>query len=93
MTEHAISARIEGESIAIETIIDDPDYKGLLNTSYIDADAAIRLGQGLVRLGRLARVEAVLSPRYRKESAEGRSLQVKTLPLAVHRDPHAEDQG
>jgi hypothetical protein len=84
MTEQAISARIDGDRIAIDVVVDDPDYRGTANTSYLDAEAAIRLGEGLARLGR-----AVLQ----REAAVVRVLLAapKTMPLAVHRDPHADD--
>ena len=59
MTENSIAARRDGELVAIETVVDDTDFRGVANTSYLDADAAIRFGQGLVALGRQIKARPV----------------------------------
>ena len=95
MTEHAISARIEGERVAIETIVDDPDYKGVLNTTYLDAEAAIRFGKGVIRRGRVALRRKLLGGSATEgmdvSPASAPSIEGKHLPLAVPTDPHTED--
>ncbi len=79
MTGHAIAARLEGELVAIEVIEVGGEYGEVLNTLYIDAGAAIRFGQGLIRLGRASQMGPAADPAFTAIA------EVKT------RDPHAED--
>ncbi len=58
MTEHTMLCRREGTRVAIDTLVEDKDYQGVVNTSYIDPLAAIRVGEALVRMGREILAEA-----------------------------------
>lgn len=52
MTEYVIAARREGSRVAIDTMLLDADYRGILNTSYLDAESAIRFGEAVAAWGR-----------------------------------------
>lgn len=41
-----------GDKAAIASIIDDPDFEGVVNTTLLDAEAAIAIGEALVAIGR-----------------------------------------
>ncbi len=83
MTGFSIAAHREGARVAIETLVDDPDYRGVASTSYLDAEAAIRFGEALVAMGREIKRDGVLLlfPPATKE-----------MPLALPSDPHAGDK-
>lgn len=57
MTEYAIAARQVGSRVAIDTMVKDADYNGVVNTSYLDAEAAIRFGERVAAMGRAALTE------------------------------------
>lgn len=55
MSEYAIAARLAtGNRVAIDTMLKDRDYNGVVNTSFLDAEAAIRFGEAVAAMGRAA---------------------------------------
>jgi hypothetical protein len=61
MTKYAIAASRErlpnghlGPRVVIETMLADADYNGIVNASYLDAEAAIRFGLAVAAMGRAA---------------------------------------
>ncbi len=83
MTEYAIAARLEVDRVALEVIEVGGEYGEVLNTLYIEAAAAVRFGEGLIRLGRLVGVPLACPTVWAEP--------VRVLTLAVPTDPHAED--
>lgn len=86
MTHSSIAAHREGQLVAIETLISDADYKGIANTSYLDAEAAIRLGEALAAWGR-----QILARPVRNDTVSLVPHALKEMPMAVPSDPHAGD--
>ncbi len=53
MTEQRIRVRRDGERIALDGIVGDPDYDGVVSTTWFSAQDAIDVGQVMMQLGRL----------------------------------------
>jgi len=76
MPDHAIAARPEGDRIAIEVVEIGGEYGEVLTTQYLDAESAIRFGEGLAAMGRAIMARRIVS---------------KELPLAVTYALYPED--
>lgn len=59
MSDNAIAARREGARVAIEIVEVGGEYGDVLTTQYLDAEAAIRFGEGVAAIGRAARESAL----------------------------------
>ncbi len=53
MSEQRVRVRRDGDCIALDSIVDDTDFRGVSQTTWFGAQDAIDVGSVMVQLGRL----------------------------------------